>query len=75
MFGGTADASRRVYALSRQVIGLGRAVAPLPAIMDRLLAEEPDLDPEHELDEDMRTYLRCSRRSSAAAGSRRGRGA
>jgi magnesium transporter len=58
VFGGTADASRRVYALSRQVIELGRAVAPLPAIVDRLIAEEPDLDPEHELHEDIQTYLR-----------------
>ena len=38
--------------------GRARTVALLPGILTRLIAEEPDLDPEHALDEEMRQYLR-----------------
>ena len=39
VFGGTADVSRRVYELSREVIALQRATSPLVAMLDRLLGD------------------------------------
>ncbi len=58
VFGGEADASRRVYAVAREVIEFQRAVAPLPGIVGQLIAEHPDLDADRPLDDEMRRYLR-----------------
>jgi magnesium transporter len=51
VFDGTADASRRIYQLSREVIAFQRATKPLVAMLDRLMAE-PGVDDEE------RSYLR-----------------
>ncbi len=51
VFGGNPDVSRRIYALSREVIGVHRAVHPLPGALERLIAS-PETDPE------ARRYLR-----------------
>jgi len=58
VFGGMADVSQRVYRLIREVIQFQRAVDPLPAIVARLMTEEPDLNLEADVDEEMRRYLR-----------------
>ncbi len=58
VFGGMADASRRVYAVTREVIEFQRAVAPLPGILAQLIAEQADLDAERGMAEEMRRYLR-----------------
>ena len=53
VFGGSADVSRRVYDLSREVIQFQRAVDPLNDVLGALIREENiDLDPE------VRRYLR-----------------
>ena len=53
VFGGNAGVSRRIYALSREVIGFRRAVQPLTGVLDQLLEGEVyDFDPE------LRRYLR-----------------
>ena len=51
VFDGTADASRRVYELTREVIHFQRATKPLVAMLGRLMAD-PDVD------EEERRYLR-----------------
>ena len=53
VFGGSADVSRRVYDLSREVIQFQRAVDPLNDVLGALIREENiDVDPE------VRRYLR-----------------
>lgn len=53
VFGGNASVSRRIYALSREVIEFRRAAQPLSSVLERLIEnEEYDLDPE------LRRYLR-----------------
>ena len=39
VFGGTADVSRRVYELSREVIGFQRATKPLAPMLERLMGD------------------------------------
>jgi magnesium transporter len=51
VFDGTADASRRIYTLSREVITFQRATKPLPPLLERLIDAG-------ELDEEERRYLR-----------------
>lgn len=51
VFGGNPDVSRRIYALSREVIGFHHAVHPLPGALERLIMSQ-DTDPE------ARRYLR-----------------
>ncbi len=51
IFGGTADVSRRVYELSREVIAFQRATTPLAPMLERLMG-----DPE--FGDDERMYLR-----------------
>jgi len=53
VFGGNAAVSRRIYALSREVIGFRRATHPLNGVLDHLIEGEIyDLDPE------LQRYLR-----------------
>ncbi len=53
VFGGNAGVSRRIYALSREVIGFRRATHPLNGVLERLIEGEVyDLDPE------LQRYLR-----------------
>ncbi len=53
VFGGNAAVSRRIYALSREVIGFRRATHPLNGVLERLIEGEVyDLDPE------LQRYLR-----------------
>jgi len=53
VFGGNAGVSRRIYALSREVIGFRRAVQPLTTVLEHLIEGDVlDLDPE------VRRYLR-----------------
>jgi len=53
VFGGNAGVSRRIYALSREVIGFRRATHPLNEVLERLIEGEVyDLDPE------LQRYLR-----------------
>ena len=47
VFGGTADVSRRVYGLSREVIAFQRATKPLAPMLAKLIAE-PDVDEEEQ---------------------------
>ncbi len=58
VFGGMADASRRVYALIREVIQFQRAIDPLPGIVGRLMSEEADLNLDGDLDDEMARLLR-----------------
>jgi magnesium transporter len=51
VFDGTADASRRIYELSREVIHFQRATTPLVPMLGRLMGD-PDVD------EEERRYLR-----------------
>ncbi len=51
VFGGGTDSARRIYELSREVIGFQRASTPLAAMLARLMAE-PGMDDEE------RRYLR-----------------
>jgi magnesium transporter len=47
VFGGNVGVSRRIYALSREVIGFRRAVQPLTGVLDHLLGGDVyDFDPE-----------------------------
>jgi len=47
VFGGNAAVSRRIYALSREVIGFRRATHPLNGVLERLIEGEVyDMDPE-----------------------------
>lgn len=47
VFGGNATVSRRIYALSREVIGFRRAAQPLPGVLERMIEGEVyDFDPE-----------------------------
>ena len=47
VFGGNVEVSRRIYALSREVIGFRRAVQPLTGVLDHLLGGDVyDFDPE-----------------------------
>jgi magnesium transporter len=53
VFGGNAAVSRRIYALSREVIGFRRATHPLNEVLERLIEGEVyDVDPE------LQRYLR-----------------
>lgn len=53
VFGGNAGVSRRIYALSREVIGFRRATHPLNGVLERLIEGEVyDVDPE------LQRYLR-----------------
>jgi magnesium transporter len=47
VFGGNADVSRRVYALSREVIAFQRATKPLVPMLDQLISE-PGVDEEEQ---------------------------
>jgi len=51
VFDGTADASRRIYELAREVITFQRATKPLAQMLDRLMASPT-------VDDDERSYLR-----------------
>ena len=51
VFGGTSNPSRRIYELTREVIGLQRAVDPLPDMLGRLMAASGT-------DDEERRYLR-----------------
>ena len=51
VFGGETDVSRRIYQLSREVIGFQRASTPLPEMLGRLMADPSVGDEE-------RRYLR-----------------
>lgn len=51
VFDGSPNASRRIYELSREVIGFQRATKPLLAILDALMSE-------HGMDDEERRYLR-----------------
>jgi magnesium transporter len=53
VFGGNASVSRRIYALSREVLGFRRAVQPLTGVLDNLIENEV-----YELDPELRRYLR-----------------
>ena len=47
VFGGNASVSRRIYALSREVIGFRRATQPLNGMLENMIAGEVyDFDPE-----------------------------
>ncbi|CAA9455934.1 MAG: Magnesium and cobalt transport protein CorA [uncultured Rubrobacteraceae bacterium] len=47
VFGGNASVSRRIYALSREVIGFRRATQPLNDVLERMIEGEVyDFDPE-----------------------------
>ncbi|MDW5595265.1 magnesium/cobalt transporter CorA [Conexibacter stalactiti] len=51
VFDGSANASRRIYELSREVIGFERATKPLVVILDALMSE-------HGMGDEERRYLR-----------------
>jgi magnesium transporter len=51
VFNGTADASRRVYELIREVLHFQRATKPLPEMLDRLMVQP-------EVSDEERRYLR-----------------
>ena len=53
VFGGNAEVSRRIYALSREVIGFRRAAHPLNGVLERLIEGEV-----YELDPELQRYLR-----------------
>ena len=53
VFGGNASVSRRIYALSREVLGFRRAAQPLTGVLDNLIENEV-----YELDPELRRYLR-----------------
>jgi magnesium transporter len=45
VFGGNAGVSRRIYELSREVLGFRRAAQPLTKVLEHLLGESKDVDP------------------------------
>jgi magnesium transporter len=51
VFAGNPGVSRRIYELTREVIGFQRAATPLPGILDRLMRSS-------EVDDEERRYLR-----------------
>ena len=51
VFGGGADSARRIYELLREVIAFQRATKPLPAMLERLMADDA-------VDEEEHRYLR-----------------
>ncbi|HET7270763.1 MAG TPA: magnesium/cobalt transporter CorA [Rubrobacter sp.] len=46
VFGGNAGVSRRIYELSREVLGFRRAAQPLTKVLEHLLGESKDFDRE-----------------------------
>lgn len=57
LFAADPGVSRRIYELSRQVIMFQRATAPLPAILQSLMAGAPDREPHPELQDHFRDVL------------------
>ena len=53
VFGGNAAVSRRIYALSREVIGFRRATHPLNEVLERLIEGEV-----YDVDSELQRYLR-----------------
>jgi magnesium transporter len=53
VFGGNAGVSRRIYALSREVIGFRRAAQPLTGVLEHLLEDDT-----YDFDSELRRYLR-----------------
>ncbi len=51
VFGGSVDASRRIYELLREVNAFQRATKPLPPMLERLMGD-------HDVDEEEHRYLR-----------------
>lgn len=56
VFDGSANASRRIYELAREVIGFQRATKPLIAILDALMAQERIEAEEHRYLRDVRDH-------------------
>ncbi|MCG2623638.1 magnesium and cobalt transport protein CorA [Arthrobacter sp. I2-34] len=57
LFGGDPDVSRRIYDLLREVIMFQRATAPLPGILQSLMAGAPGERPDSQLQDHFRDVL------------------
>ena len=68
LFAADPGVSRRIYELSRQVIMFQRATAPLPSILQSLMAGAPDREPDPELQDHFRDVLDHALQARGAGG-------